>query len=165
MTLRDSNETQKKDLTMNHSETKRRRLALATLVKLLRATESVTGRICAHLAGSKLTQSQFGVLEALFHLGPLSQGEVGRKILKSSGNMTMVIDNLEKGGLVKRERKSDDRRVLTIHLTAKGKRLIANLFPRHAENIVNEMSVLTQAELKELGRLCKKLGGKKLGGL
>ena len=134
-------------------------------IKLMRATESVTGRICAHLAGSKLTQSQFGVLEALFHLGPLAQGEVGRKILKSSGNMTMVIDNLEKRGLVKRMRKKDDRRVLRVHLTEKGRNLIAVVFPRHAKNIVNEMGVLTQAELKELGRLCKKLGGQETRGL
>ena len=148
---------------MRHSETKKRRLALAALVKLMRATESVTGRICAHLAESKLTQSQFGVLEAIFHLGPLSQGEVAKKILKSSGNMTMVLDNLEKRKLVKRRRNKGDRRVLTVHLTAKGKRLIAAVFPCHAENIVREMGVLTQAELTELGRLCKKVGGRKPG--
>ena len=129
----------------------------------MRATESVTNRICRHLADRNLTVSQFAVLEALFHLGPLSQGGIAKKILKSSGNITMVIDNLEKRGLVKRKRKSADRRVLIIHLTAKGNRLISDIFPHHAATIVEEMSVLTQTEQKELGYLCRKLGLKERG--
>ncbi len=46
-----------------------------------------------------LTESQFGVLDSLFHLGPMKQKEIGKKILKSGGNITMVINNLEKRGI------------------------------------------------------------------
>ncbi len=148
-------------MTTQSQETKRKRIALTSYIKLARATESVTNRICKHLTDSNLTQSQFGALEALYHLGPLSQGEIAQKILKSSGNITMVIDNLEKRGLVKRKRNQEDRRVLIIHLTAKGKRLISDIFPQHAANIVEEMNVLTQTEQKQLGNLCRKLGLKK----
>ena len=78
--------------------------ALKTYVKLMRAAGSVTARTHRHLSTTGLTISQFAVLEALYHSGPLSQKEIGQKILRSSGNITMVIDNLEKTGLVKRER-------------------------------------------------------------
>ncbi len=132
--------------------------ALSTYVKLMRAAESVSTRIHGHLAAANLTISQFGVLEALLHLGPLSQAELARKILKSTGNITMVIDNLEKRGLVKRERNPKDRRYYSVTLTATGKKLIASLFPRHAAGIVEGMNALTRSEQEVLGNLCRKLG-------
>ena len=138
--------------------------ALSAYVKLMRAAESVTGRIHRHLADSGLTVSQFGVLEALYHLGPLTQGEIAGKILKSSGNITMVIDNLEKRGLVKRERSAKDRRCITVHLREKGFKLIDGIFPQHARIIAGEMSILKASEQEDLARLCKKLGLGKGGG-
>ncbi|MDD3799328.1 MAG: MarR family transcriptional regulator, partial [Novosphingobium sp.] len=79
-------------------------VALDAYTKLMRATAAATARIHGHLADEDLTQSQFGVLEMLFHLGPLSQGSIGQKLLKSGGNVTLVLDNLQKRGLVRRER-------------------------------------------------------------
>ena len=132
--------------------------ALNTYVKLMRAAESMTARAHQHLSSAGLTISQVGVLEALYHLGPLSQKDIGQKILRSSGHLTMVIDNLEKRGLVRRERDRTDRRFYIIHLTDEGNKLIRNIFPPHAAVITGEMSVLTAAEQKALGGLCKKLG-------
>ena len=103
--------------------------ALRTYVKLMRAAESVTARTHRHLSSTGLTISQFAVLEALYQLGPLSQREIGQKILRSSGNITMVIDNLEKNGLVRRERNEADRRFFIVHLTAKGYNFINKIFP------------------------------------
>jgi MarR family 2-MHQ and catechol resistance regulon transcriptional repressor len=134
------------------------RKALKTYVKLMRAAESVTARIHEHLSSTGLTLSQFAVLEVLYHLGPLSQSEIGRKILRSSGNMTMVIDNLEKNGLVRRQRDKTDRRFFFVHLTDRGLKLISNIFPPHARVITKEFGVLTDAEQDELASLCKKLG-------
>ena len=132
--------------------------ALKTYVKLMRAAESVTARTHRHLSSTGLTISQFAVLEALYQLGPLSQREIGQKILRSSGNITMVIDNLEKNGLVRRERNEADRRFFIVHLTDKGYNLINNIFPPHAAVIAKDLGVLTAAEQDALGRLCKKLG-------
>jgi len=132
--------------------------ALNAYVKLLRASESVSARIHGHLAEARLTASQFGVMEALYHLGPLSQGELAKKILRSSGNITMVIDNLEDRGLVKRERNQKDRRFYAVRLTVEGRRLIGSVFPRHAAKIVEEMKSLTRTEQEELSRLCRKVG-------
>ena len=132
--------------------------ALRTYVKLMRAAESVTTRTHRHLSSTGLTISQFAVLEALYQLGPLSQREIGQKILRSSGNITMVIDNLEKNGLVRRERFEADRRFYIVHLTDKGYHLINKIFPPHAAVIAEDLGALTAAEQDTLGRLCKKLG-------
>ncbi|BCS53364.1 MarR family winged helix-turn-helix transcriptional regulator [Geobacter sp. SVR] len=132
--------------------------ALNTYTKLMRAAESVTGRVNRSMAEFDLTISQFGVLEALYHKGPLCQRDVAAKILKSTGNITLVIDNLEKRGLVRRERDTEDRRYLTVHLTGEGTSLIARAFAKVEAAIVSEMSSLAQPEQELLGTLCKKLG-------
>jgi MarR family 2-MHQ and catechol resistance regulon transcriptional repressor len=132
--------------------------ALSTFVKLVRASESVTSRIHRHLLDVGLTVSQFGVLEALFHIGPLSQAEIAKKVLRSTGNITMVLGNLEKRALVKRERQKGDRRYYRIQLTDAGEKLIGNIFPLHAARILEEMKVLSDVEQETLGNLCRKLG-------
>ena len=132
--------------------------ALNTYTKLMRAAESVTSRVGRTMGASDLTISQFGVLEALLHKGPLCQRDIAAKILKSTGNITLVIDNLEKRGLVRRERTSEDRRYLTIQLTDKGLELIREVFARVEAAIVAEMQVLANEEQESLGGLCKKLG-------
>ena len=136
--------------------------ALNAYIKLLRASESITARLIAFLQKEEgFTISQFGALEALYHLGPLSLKEIGEKMLKSGGNITTVIDNLEKQGLVKRQRCDKDRRVIYAHLTPEGEKRIGNYFPKHVAEIEQEMNTLSPEELAELGRLCKKLGLKK----
>lgn len=132
--------------------------ALDTFIKLTRATESVLARLSRKGTIAPLSQSQFAVLEALYHLGPLTQGQVSAKLLKSTGNMTLVVDNLEKGGWVQRSRESGDRRQVTIHLTATGQELIERIFPAHASAICEEMDVLTPEEQATLSELCIKLG-------
>lgn len=130
--------------------------ALSTFVKLMRASESVAADVHRQLPG--LSVSQFGILEALYHLGPMSQKELGKQILKSAGNITMVIDNLEKQDLVERSRNPDDRRLYIISLTEKGTQLIRTIFPEHSQRIQERLSRLTSSEQKTLGRLLKKLG-------
>ena len=135
-------------------------LALRTYTKLMRAAESVTGRVGRVMAAAGLTISQFGVLEALLHKGPLCQRDIAAKILKSSGNITTVIDNLEKRGLVSRRREGEDRRYVAVHLTQEGRELIAATFPRQAAAICAEFAHLSAAEQEQLARLCRKLGRK-----
>ncbi len=142
----------------NYSGNTKERRALSTYVKLMRAAESITHRTHQHLSATGLTLSQFAVLEALYHLGPLSQKDIGEKILRSSGNITMVIDNLEKRKLVQRKRHKVDRRYFIVHLTTQGKKMIGDIFPRHAAVIATEMGVLSAGEQKTLSKLCKKLG-------
>src|SRR5215475_9939774 len=134
------------------------RRALDAYIKLTRAMSSVEARLARGLAHAGLTPTQLGVLEALLHLGSLGQRTLGAKLLSSGGNITTVVDNLERRALVRRERRDDDRRNVTVHLTAEGRRLISNVFPGHVRAIVDAFSALTSAEQETLGRLAKKLG-------
>jgi len=137
-------------------------LSLRTFIKLMRSANTVTAEVNNSLARSKLTMSQFGVLESLYHLGPMYQRDLAEKILKTTGNITTVIDNLEKRKLVERQREMKDRRYFKVVLTPAGKRLIKKIFPEQAAQIVKSIGRLNMTEQKELGRLCKKLGtGKK----
>ncbi len=133
--------------------------ALNAFIKLARAAETVSVRIHAVLPES-LTVTQFGVLEALHHIGPLCQSELADKLLKSGGNLTLVVDNLEKAGYVLRERDPADRRFVVVRLTEKGQSFITVLFPKVVANVTREMSVLSSTELADFGRLCKKIGVK-----
>lgn len=132
--------------------------SLNVYVKLLRAADSVRNRMNLLILKTGLTESQFNILDALFHIGSLSQGELGKKLLKSGGNITMVVDNLEKRKLVKRERNKNDRRFFTVHLTKSGSNLIQKLFPQVLSALVDETNVLTEDEQIEFQRMCKLLG-------
>jgi MarR family 2-MHQ and catechol resistance regulon transcriptional repressor len=134
------------------------RLALATYVRLNRAAN--TARACAsrHLDDSGLTLTQFAVLEALYHLGPMSLTEIAGKVLTTGGNLTMVAGNLERDGLVRRQRSPGDRRVQILALTANGKTMMRKVFPAHAAAITQFMAALTAGELQQLSELCRKLG-------
>ena len=138
-------------------------LALNTFIKLQRATNSLEARLAHRRTMTDITGTQFGVLEVLYHLGPLCQGEISSKLLKSGGNITLVVDNLEKRGLVQREREPHDRRMIVVSLTPAGRELISQVFPRHLAAIVEELSVLTPEEQQTLGNLCRKLGKQENG--
>src|SRR5882672_9557680 len=107
--------------------------ALDAYIKLMRAAESVTARSHVVLPDA-ITFTQFAALEALYHLGPLCQSELAAKLLKSGGNLTLVVGNLERAGLVARERGTTDRRFVRVALTPKGRKVITALFPKIAAN-------------------------------
>jgi len=131
---------------------------LDTFIKLTRCTNSLLGRLAERNSIGDLTYSQFAVLEALYHLGHLTQGEISSKVLKSGSNITTVIDNLERDGLVRRERDAKDRRVIHVHLTEAGTSKIEAVFPGHVTALMEEFKVLSTSEQETLGELCKKLG-------
>lgn len=131
--------------------------ALNAFIKLQRAAESVSSRVHTVLP-TGLTITQFSVLEALFHIGPLCQGELAEKLLRSGGNLTLVVDNLEKAGYVLRERDPADRRFVVVRLTESGQTFISGIFPGVVANVTREMSALSSTELMDLSRLCKKIG-------
>ena len=142
-----------------YNGTKAERRALDAFIKLIRASETITNRLTNLVADQTgLTLSQFSVMEALLHIGPMCQKDIAQKQLKTGGNITLVIDNLEKRGLVKRERCQEDRRLIYVHLTKPGSKLIGDYFPHHARAIVHEMCVLSAGEQDQLAELVRKLG-------
>lgn len=142
----------------HYQGSKKETRALDAYIKLVRASESMSSRVHHHLLEYGISSSQFAVLEILKHRGPQCQRDLGNKLLKTGGNVVMIIDNLEKNGLVKRDREGKDRRYVNIRLTKKGEKLIKEIFPKHVNGIVEQMNILNKAEQEELGRLCRKLG-------
>ena len=132
--------------------------ALNAYIKLRRAANTLSALEAASLRDDGLTESQFGALEALFHLGPMRQTELASKLLCSPANLTTVVDNLERDGLVERRRSEDDRRAVTVHLTSVGRKLIEELFPRHAAAIVDWFSILGPDEQLDLSEVLGRLG-------
>src|ERR1700752_2129419 len=101
--------------------------ALSAFINLMRAGDSVAAVLQKDFDETEMTTSQFGVLEALFHLGPLFQGELAQKLLRCTGSITSVVEGLEKKGMVERRRESHDKRFVRVSLTPAGKKAIEQL--------------------------------------
>ncbi|QQS35793.1 MAG: MarR family transcriptional regulator [Ignavibacteriales bacterium] len=132
--------------------------SLNTYLKLIRAADSIRSRLNNYLVENGITENQFSVLDVLYHLGPTNQKELGKKLLRSGGNITLVIDNLEKSGLVKRVRGKEDRRQFIVEIEEPGKKLFKKIFPGFLDMIVETADILSAKEQKELQRLTKKIG-------
>ena len=103
--------------------------------------------------------SDFAVLEALLHKGPLPVNEIGRKVLLTSGSITVAVDRLEAKALVERRAHGTDRRARIVHLTKEGRKLIARVYADHAADMERlASSSLTRAERRTLINLLKKIG-------
>ena len=135
-----------------------RERSLRLWIALARCYSTYSKAISCKITEYGLTAPQFGVLEALYHLGPLPLGELADKLLVTGGNVTYVMDRLEQQKLVRRERSPEDRRVVQAKLTAKGSALITEVFPGHGEFIERLSGNLETEEQEEFRRLLKKLG-------
>lgn len=132
--------------------------ALRLWIALARCYVTFSRAVACKVAEYDLTAPQFGVLEALFHLGPLSLGDLAEKLLVTGGNVTYVMDRLEDQGLVVRERSGDDRRVVRAHLTTKGRATIEGVFPGHVGFVRGLVEELDPDEQETIRVLLKKLG-------
>lgn len=133
-------------------------MALGLWVALARCYSTFGKAIVPKVQEYELTVPQFGALEALYHLGPLSLGELAQKLLVTGGNVTYVIDRLEGCGLVARYRSPEDRRVVHAKLTPEGRELMVSVFPEHAEYIEHLCRHVRREDQEDLRRLLKKLG-------
>lgn len=132
------------------------KLALSTLITFTRAEYTIHKKELETIKESGLTTAQFGVLEALYNKGDLRICEIIEKILTTSGNITVVIKNLEKDGLVKKNLDPKDKRSTIISITDSGKKIIEDILPKHIENINEIFSVLTKEEQITLKNILKK---------
>ena len=133
-------------------------LALKLWVVLSRARASVARVADADMGRHDLSPGEFGILEALYHKGPMLLGEVQRKILVSSGGVTYLVDRLAQNGLVERQECPGDRRARYAALTPAGRELMDRIFPSHVEAIRQAMSVLSNEEKEQAIGLLRKLG-------
>jgi MarR family transcriptional regulator, 2-MHQ and catechol-resistance regulon repressor len=127
-------------------------------VLLWKATKAVEAHARRSVNGTELGLSDFGVLEALLHKGPLPISALGKKVLLSSGSMTAAVDRLENRSYVKRAATSSDRRACIVHLTEEGSELIRSVFAQHELDMERVFSHLDTSERKALANLLRKLG-------
>jgi MarR family transcriptional regulator, 2-MHQ and catechol-resistance regulon repressor len=127
-------------------------------VLLWKAGKAVEAHARRSVNGTELGLSDFGVLEALLHKGPLPISALGKKVLLSSGSMTAAVDRLERSGYVARAATSTDRRARIVHLTEEGSKLIRRVFAEHERDMERVFSHLDKSERKALANLLRKLG-------
>ena len=132
--------------------------ALKLYVVLARAQRAIGERTQDDLAPHGISITEFAIMEALYHKGPLLLGEVQRKILVSSGGITFLVDKLADRGFVERKLCPTDRRARYAALTRKGTALMKEIFPGHALAIREAMAGLSSAEQKDATVLLKRLG-------
>ncbi len=132
---------------------------IAAYVSLVRDGEALHSQVSRGLAEEGLTASQFSTLKVLKLHGALAQRDIAAHLLKSGGNITIVVDNLERDGLVKRIRDTEDRRIVFVRLTPKGEELFDRIYPPHLDRIRRVMGGLTERECDELIGLLEKLCG------
>ncbi|AET60255.1 MarR family winged helix-turn-helix transcriptional regulator [Paenibacillus terrae] len=133
-------------------------LALNLFVVLARAYNSVTSRTNRDIHSHGLNTTEFGVLDLLYYRGPQPLQKIGEKVLISSGNITYVVDKLQKKKLLTRRASQDDRRVIYAELTDEGRHFFEQIFPQHHRVIMETVDGLSVEEKEQAIHLLKKLG-------
>jgi len=124
----------------------------------MKAFQALLPHAARSIKRTELGDSDFRVLEALLHKGPLPVNTIGPKVWLTPGSISVAVDRLVKKGLVSRKDHPDDRRVRQVELTAKGRALIARGFQEHSAAMETSVRVLSKNDRLTLLRLLKKLG-------
>jgi len=124
---------------------------------LWKATKALEADARRSVEATGLCLSDFGVLEALLHKGPLPVSALQEKILVSSGSTTAAVDRLERNGLAIRTETAEDRRTRIVHLTPEGARMSRKVFDEHARDMERAFAGLDAADRALLGKLLRKL--------
>lgn len=132
--------------------------ALQLYITLSRASQWVNAHADRDIKRHGMNRTEFGVLELLYHKGSQPIQQIGSKVLMSSGNITYVVDKLEKKGFVVRKTSTEDRRSIYAEITDEGRAFVERVFPEHAEVIAQATAGLTPEEQREAANLLKKLG-------
>lgn len=125
---------------------------------LMKVFQALIPHAAESIERTELGDSDFRVLEALLHKGPLPVNTIGPKVWLTPGSISVAVDRLAKKGLVSRNDQAGDRRVRRVELTAKGRALITRGFREHAAAMETAVNVLSKKERLTLLRLLKKLG-------
>jgi len=137
-------------------------LELKIFIAMNRALNLINKANSKVLNKYKLTTPQFAVIEALYHKGELSVGEVQEKILSTSGTIAVIIKNLEKDNLITRGKDKIDKRKYILSISEKGQLLMDKVYPEIEANINSHISVLDESEQDIFLKYLKKITGYKL---
>jgi MarR family 2-MHQ and catechol resistance regulon transcriptional repressor len=127
-------------------------------IVLARCYKALSARVEESVGKAGIGLTDFMILEALLHKGPLTISEIQGKILLASGSMTAAVDRLEKKGAIVRRAIQQDRRARRLELTPSGRRVIERIFREHAAEFESIVSVLNDSEKSQVYASLKKLG-------
>ncbi len=131
---------------------------LKILIGLHRTVNYIDKQSLKIFSKHNLTIGQFGVLEALYHKGNMTIGQVQEKILSSSGTIPLIINNLEKRGYIVKNIDSKDKRKCILQITNLGKQLVEEVYPENEQQIIEVMKCWSDKEQQQLASLLKKFG-------
>lgn len=134
--------------------------SLRALTVILRASGSITQMVKKDMDSYGVNPTEFMVLELLYNRGPQAIQVIGNKVLLASSSITYVIDQLEKKDFVQRKKNKEDRRVTLVSLTAKGQKLMKEIFPQHSSVISKLFEDLSDQDLTKLSESLKTIGYK-----
>ena len=131
--------------------------AMKTVVRLEKASLKITNLTVNYLSKHNLTFNQFKVLEVLYHLGDLNIGSITKLTMSTPGNTTVVVRNLKRDEWITSIKDPNDSRASILSITQKGKDIIEEVFPNHANNLTKSLEVLSDVELDTLYDLLNKV--------
>ena len=131
--------------------------SMQTWIQIVRAFTKIRNKELKYINECGLTMNQFEVLEVLYHRGDLQVGAITKLIMSTPGNVTVVVKNLHRDGLVQTLPSPEDSRVRIVSITEEGKTLIGNMFGQHAANLKSYFDVLSEDELIMMYDLLRKL--------
>ena len=131
--------------------------SMKTVVRLEKASLKITNLTVNYLSKHNLTFNQFKVLEVLYHLGDLNIGSITKLTMSTPGNITVVVKNLKRDEWITSIKDPNDSRASILSITQKGKDIVEEVFPNHANNLTKSLDVLSDVELDTLYDLLNKV--------
>ena len=131
--------------------------SMKTVVRLEKASLKITNLTVNYLSKHNLTFNQFKVLEVLYHLGDLNIGSITKLTMSTPGNITVVVKNLIRDSWITSQKDPNDSRSSILSITQKGKDIIEDVFPNHAQNLTKALEILSDEELDTLYDLLNKV--------
>ena len=141
----------------HYKGTQKENNVLNSYIKLVRAYETLKSNLYLIFEKEGLTESQFYALDVLYHLGEMNQKELGKKISRSEGNITMVVNNLLRQKLIKKKQNKNDKRIYLVTLTSEGKKLYEKVFPKFLRTVLIEFEGIKEKEHKCFQKICKRI--------
>lgn len=132
-------------------------ISMKTWMQVFRTYNKIRAKESIYIQSFDLTMNQFQVLEVLYHRGDLNIGSITKLTMSTPGNITVVVKNLKRDGLIVSLQDENDKRASILSITPKGKEIIEQLFPQHAQNFEEYFKVLSTEEMETLFELLKKL--------
>ena len=131
--------------------------SMKTVVRLEKASLKITNLTVNYLSKHNLTFNQFKVLEVLYHVGDLNIGSITKLTMSTPGNITVVVKNLKRDEWITSIKDPNDSRASILSITQKGKDIVEEVFPNHANNLTKSLEVLSDVELDTLYDLLNKV--------